>query len=179
MSRINTMPQEKANPEVKEIYNDLKAKIGRVPNIFQNMGNSPAVLKGFLNLSEATNETSLSPQLREQIALIVAQTNNCHYCLSAHTTIAKSLGVSDADIMQARHGSTSNAKNQSILKFAKIVVENRGKLTNQDIASLKAAGVNDQELVEIILVILVNMFTNYFNNITDPKIDFPIAPELT
>lgn len=179
MSRVKPVSVEEAKGEVKELYQHLQQNMGKVFNIFLNMGNSPATLKGFLSLSDAANQTSLSPKLKEQIALIVGQSNHCQYCLSAHTVIAKGKGLSDQDILKARHGESSNAKDQAILKFTKQVVENRGNVSNQDVASLKAAGVSDTEFVEIILQIMVNIFTNYFNLITDPKIDFPLAPELS
>jgi len=178
MSRIKPVSVEEAKGEVKELYHSLQQNMGKVFNIFLNMGNSATTLKGFLALSDAANHTGLAPKLCEQIALTVAQTNHCQYCLSAHTTIAKGKGMNEQDILKSRHAETSNAKDQAILKFVKQVVDNRGHVSNQDVAGLKAAGVNDNELVEIILVVLVNMFTNYFNLITDPKIDFPLAPEL-
>jgi uncharacterized peroxidase-related enzyme len=179
MSRVNPISSDKASPEVKKIYQDFEKKLGRIPNIFLNMGNSLAVLKGYIGLNEAVNQSSLDPKLREQIALIVGQTNHCNYCLSAHTAIAKGIGLADDEIMQARQGTAQDPKSKAILKFAKTIVDNRGNVTNQDVASLKVAGVNDTQLVEIILVVIQNIFTNYFNHITDPHIDFPVAPELT
>lgn len=179
MSRVKPVNVEEAKGEVKNLYDSLQQKMGKVINIFLNMGNSAATLKGFLALSDAANQTSLSPKLREQLALIVGQSNHCQYCLSAHTMLAKGAGMNEQDILKARHGESQDPKDQAILKFAKQVVENRGNVSNQDVASLKTAGVNDTELVEVILLIIVNMFTNYFNLITDPKIDFPLAPELS
>lgn len=179
MSRVKPINVEEAKGEVKELYQDLEKKMGKVINIFLNMGNSAATLKGFLSMSEAANQTTIPPKVREQIALIVGQTNHCQYCLSSHTTLAKGLGINDQDILRARHGESQDPKSQAILKFAKAVVENRSHISNQDVACLKAAGVNDTELVEIILLININMFTNYFNLITDPKVDFPIAPEIS
>lgn len=179
MSRVKPVSVEEAKGEVKELYHSLQQKMGKVLNIFLHMGNSAATLKGYLSLDDLVQQTSLSPKLREQIALVVGQTNHCQYCLSAHTLLAKEKGLSEQDILKARHGESQTAKNQAILKFAKQVAENRGYVPNQDIASLKAAGVSDTELVEILLVIILNLFTNYFNLITDPPIDFPLAPELS
>lgn len=176
MSRINPITPEKASAKVKDLYAAIQKKMGRIPNIFLNMGNSSAVLEGYLSFSEAANHTSLSPQLREQIALAVGQANHCQYCLSAHTMIAKGAGLSDNDIIKARQAQAPDSKTQAILKFARQAVESKGNLKNQDVAALKAAGITDAELVEIIMVISLNMFTNYFNHITDPIIDFPEAP---
>lgn len=178
MSRIQSIPPEKASVELKEIYTAIENQMGKVPNIFLNMGNSATVLKGYLNLNEAATHTSLNPKLREQIALTVSQTNQCNYCLSAHTLLGKLAGLPDQDVLLARHGESTDPKSKAILYFVKKVVENRARVNDQDVVTLKAAGISDTELVEIILVIMQNMFTNYFNHITDPKIDFPLAPEL-
>lgn len=178
MSRIEAVNPETATGELKTIYDGMKKSIGKVPNIFKHMGNSPAALQAFLALSQSLNNTKLSPKLREQIALIVGQENKCGYCLSAHSTIGKGLGLSDDEIDKARHGDSSDAKNRAILHFAKAVVDKRGHVSDADVDALKKAGVNDAEIVEIILAIQVNMFTNYFNHIVDPVIDFPLAANL-
>lgn len=178
MSRIKPVDAKEAKGEVKDLYQALEKKMGKVINIFLNMGNSPVALKAFLDLSEAANHTSIPPKLREQIALIVGQTNQCNYCLSAHTAVAKMLGMNENEILKARNGESQQPKDAAILKFAKKVVENRGHVSDQDVNDLKAKGVNDKELVEIVMLIIVNMFTNYFNLIADTKIDFPAAPEL-
>jgi len=178
MSRVKAVTLEEAKEDVKGLYSQIEKKMGRIPNIFLNMGNSPVVLKSYLALSDLAGQTNLDPKVREKIALIVGQTNQCQYCLAAHTAISKGIGLKDQEIIQARHGESQDPKTQAILNFAKTVIENRGHVSNQDIASLKAAGVSDKEMIEIILLTVLNIFTNYFNHITDPKIDFPVAPEL-
>lgn len=178
MTRVKPVSKEEAKPRVKEIYQNLEKKLGRIPNIFLNMGNSESVLKGYLALGDAAEHSTLDAKLREQIALIVSQKNDCNYCLSAHTAIAKAAGLNEESILQARQGFAQDPKAQAIINFAKIMVEKKGHVTDQEVNQLKEAGVNDAEVVDIILVVIMTMFTNYFNHVTDPKIDFPIAPEL-
>lgn len=178
LNRVSPVTPEQAGPEVKEIYNHLSRSMGKVLNIFQNLGNSPAALTGFLAFNDALNRTSLSPQLREKIALAVAQANECNYCLSAHTLGGKHSGISNEDIILARKGESSDKKTQAILKFVKLVVQNRGKVTDDQVAQLKSAGISDKELTEIILAINVNIFTNYFNLVTGTELDLPEAPQL-
>src|SRR4051794_16689812 len=101
MTTVKTVAKNEASGEVKTLYAQIEKNLGKIPNIFLNMGNSPAVLKGYLNLSEATTQTSLPAKLREQIALIVGQINQCNYCLSAHTAIGKMSGLSETEIMKA------------------------------------------------------------------------------
>jgi uncharacterized peroxidase-related enzyme len=179
MARVTPVSPDKANKEVKDIYSSIEKSMGKVPNIFLNMGNSKAVLEGYLGLSKALNQTSLSPKLREQIALIVSETNQCEYCLSAHTAVAKIAGLPDQEILLARKGEAKDPKTQAILTFAKTIIDKRGHVTDQDLSKLKSAGINDTELVEIFLTTISTMFTNYFNHITDPTVDFPKVPQLT
>lgn len=178
LQRMTPIEAGEAPPKLKEIYNGIQKKFGKIPNIFKNMGHSPEVLQGFLALSDTLEKTSLNPQLREQIALTVSQANHCNYCLSAHTAIAKSIGIKEDDILAARKSQSPDKKTKAILSFSKKVVDNRGNIPPQEIELLKSMGVTDKEIVEIIFAINCNMFTNYFNHITDPKIDFPEAKQI-
>lgn len=177
-SRVTPISPEQAKPEVKEIYKGIQQKMGALPNIFKNMGNSLSTLEGYLGLSKGVEHSSLSPKLKEQIALAVGQANDCHYCLAAHNLGAKKAGVSDQDILLARKGDSQDPKTKAILKFVKLVIEKKAHVTDQDVQTLKAAGVSDQELVEIVMVITINLFTNYFNIITNTVLDFPEAPKV-
>lgn len=178
MARIPSVSKENAQGELLDIYQQLEKKMGKVINIFQVMGNSPVTLKGFLALNQAAEQTTLSPEVREAIALLVGQSNQCNYCLSAHSAIAKKVGLTEESILQARHGSSQDVKTREILNFVKKVIENRGKVSDQDVSHLKHSGVSDKELVEIVFLISINLFTNYFNLIADTKIDFPEVPKI-
>lgn len=178
ISRVKTITPESAHGELQQIYQNLEKKLGKVPNIFQIMGNSPAALKAFLGFNEAVSHFHLSPTLREQIALTVSQANHCQYCLSAHSAIGKNLGMGEQEILDARQTKSRDKKTQAILTFSKEVVQKQGHISTDALHHLLEAGVTESELVEIILVINLTMLTNYFNHITDPKVDFPTVKEL-
>ncbi len=172
MTHVNSVTEEKAGPKVKPIYEGIHKKLGRVPNMFLNMGNAPAVLSGYLAFSEAASHTTIGPKLREQISLVVSDTNECDYCLAAHSAIGGALGLKKEDITAARKGESSSPKDQAILQFAKKMVENRGHMKDAEVAELKKAGVSDEEMLEIVMLVSLNIFTNYFNHLTDPVVDF-------
>jgi uncharacterized peroxidase-related enzyme len=178
MSRLTQIAPEKAMGAVRAIFDGLKAKLGRVPNIFQNMANSEATLDAYMALSGLADKTSLSPQLREKIALTSAQENSCNYCLAAHTTIAKHMGMQESDILLARKADAEDSKTKAILKFVQLVAKTKGKVSDEEVTQLKKQGVSDKEICEIILLVTLNVFTNYFNNVVKSDIDFPQAPEL-
>lgn len=178
MSRVGPITVEKAESSVKKMYEGIQSQMGTVPNFFQTMAPSPAVLKACLAFQQAASETSLSPELRSEIALVVSEYNHCNYCLSAYCFVGHHAGAKDQDLLLARKSESKDPKTKAILKFAHKVVEKRGSVTNHDIEELKAANVSDQEIVEIVLIVNLTIFTNYFNLVTDPKLDFPEVKKL-
>src|SRR5260370_18225879 len=68
----------------REIFDNLQAKVGAVPNLYRVLGQSPAALDAYLALNEALARTKLEPKLREKVALAVSQRNGCGYCVAAH-----------------------------------------------------------------------------------------------
>ncbi len=180
MSRImKVQATNETQQETLSLLKTLEKKMGRVPNIFLHMAQSPITLQTYLTLSESASKLSLSPMLQEKIALKCAEANQCHYCLSAHTAIAKAKGLTDEDILLSRKGSSPQKKEEAILDFVKKIIEKKGHVSEEDVTLLKAEHVTDQEVVEIILVTVLNMFTNYFNNIVKPEIDFPKVSDLS
>jgi uncharacterized peroxidase-related enzyme len=178
VARTKPISPKNAEGELKTIYSGIERKMGNVPNIFQYMANSLPLLKGYLSLNELANGTSLSPKLREQIQLSVSQNNNCLYCLSAHTAIAKNLGLKENEILQSRKGESADPKTKAILQFCKKLVDKKGFVDDQDVTKLKSVGVNDQELGDILLVCIIGIYTNYFNHLNDTPNDFPEAVRL-
>ena len=153
----------------------VKKKLGAVPNIFATLANSPAALESYLAFTAALDKGLLSKALREQIALAVAGANECDYCASAHTFIAKSLGVDAVEAARNLAAESAKPKTAVILEFVADVVNNRALLADNAGAldDLRHAGVTDAEIVEIIANIAVNIFTNYFNHVAGTDIDFP------
>jgi len=140
------------------------------------MGNSPALLEGYLGLSTTLGKGKLGNRTGELIALAVAQSNSCDYCLSAHTFIGTQLMKVDAGILSsARSGHAADAKTAAILKFAKALISKGGLVNDQDVNLAKEAGVTDEELAEIVGHVALNVLTNYFNNTANTEIDFPVV----
>lgn len=178
MSRITFVQPEQAPSPVKEMYSKIQSKMGSLPNIFKNMGNSSEALQAYLDLSEQLNKTSLSPKVRSQIALLTGQHNHCNYCLSAHTAIARHQDLKDDEIMNARKAIASDPKSTAILQLTKLILEKQGNVSEVEIQNAKKAGITEKEIVEIVLAVTLNIYTNYFNKVTGTPIDFPLAPEL-
>ena len=51
----------------------------------------------------------------------------------------------------------------------------RGHVTDQDLATVRAAGFGDSQIVEIVALVVENTFTNYLNEVAKTDIDFPVV----
>jgi uncharacterized peroxidase-related enzyme len=151
----------------------VNVKLGMTPNMMKTMAQSPAVLQAYLNFSGALASGNLDAGLREQIALISAEINRCGYCASAHTAIAKLVGLTQPAILAARKGRLADTKADAALRFARIVIVNRGQVSEEDVKLVKDAGFSEGEIGEIVANVALNIFTNYFNEIAETEIDFP------
>lgn len=178
MSRIEALNPEKVQGKAKELLEAIKAKSGRIPNILKTMAHSPVALKAYLGLSGAFDGAKLSAKIREQIALAVGEDNKCDYCVAAHAAIGKLSGLTPEEIEASRRAKSEDPKTNAILEFAKKLSANRGNITDGEFAGIRSAGCSDEEILEIFAAVALNLFTNYFNHIADPAIDFPQPPPL-
>lgn len=176
MTRLTALNPEQASGKTKEMFNAINGKLGVVPNMMRTMGNSPALLNGYLSLSEALSGGTLGGKVGELIALAVAESNACNYCLSAHTYLGANLAKLDSKSMdEARLGKSNNSKTEAILQFANALVNKSGHVNDADVAAIRDAGVTDGEVSEIVGHVALNILTNYFNNTANTEIDFPVV----
>jgi len=175
MSTFRSIPPSEASGLNKQLFDGLKNKLGMVPNLAQQLANAPAALKAYLGFGAALSEGKLTGKQREQIAVAVANANHCDYCLSAHNVLGSLQGLTKPELEAAQFGESSDKKDAAILSFAVKVVQHRGHLPVEEVETLRAAGVTDQEIVEVIATVGVNIFTNYFNHIAGTEIDFPVV----
>ena len=174
MTRLKALRPEEATGKTKELFNGVQSKLGMVPNMMRTMGNSSAVLEGYLQLSGALGHGTIGAKTGELIALAVAESNACDYCLSAHSFIGEKLvGIDTSSLSAAREGNSSNAKTDAALKFAQALVTKRGSVNDSDVRKIKEAGYTDGEVGEIVAHVALNILTNYLNKTAQTEIDFP------
>lgn len=173
MSRL-AIPARDAVPAASQpLLDAVEKQLGVVPNLYRLVAGSPPALQGLLGFGGALAKT-LDVKTRERIAIAVAQTNGCDYCLSAHTYLGLNLAKIDAaEIALNRQGASSDPKANAAVHFARLVVETRGKVSDMELAAVKSAGFTDAQIVEIIAVTAENVLTNFLNNVAETEIDFP------
>lgn len=178
MSRLPLVDPSQAQGQTAELFAAVKEKLGRVPNLMKAMANSPAVLEGYLGLSGTLGQGTLDPKIRERIAIGTAESNGCGYCLAAHSLLGKMAGLDEEERLANRKGHSHDPKADAALKFARAVLEGKGRVTEEDVREIRSAGFDDGQVAEIIAHVALNVLTNYFNNAVETPIDFPAVPPL-
>lgn len=151
----------------------VQKKLGMVPNLFKTLAHAPAALQFYLAGSEALAGSTLATALREQIALATAGANACDYCASAHTLMGKGAGLAAGELSDNLRGRSGNARTQVALDLVRAIVHERGQVSDAQLQSARDAGFTDTEIVEIVALVSLNLFTNYFNHVASTTIDFP------
>lgn len=178
MSRLQSVSPEKAQGKTAELYSAIKASLGGVPNLFQALGNSPKALETFLGIGGGLKGSLLSSLEQGAIALTVAQANGCDYCLSAHTVLGGMLKLSPEEMVANRNGSSLDQKRKALIELTKEIVNEKGRISDKTLSNFKAAGYTDAHVPEVLLSIIQNTYTNYFNNLNHTEVDFPQAPKI-
>ena len=177
MSRIPTPAAiEDAPAASRPLLEAVKKQLGVVPNLFRLVANSPAALEGYLGVMGALSKGKMPAPTRERIALAVAELNGCSYCLSAHTYLGKNLAkLDDAEITVNRSGASNDPKADAAVRFAVKVARSRGHVGEEEVRAVKAAGYDDAQVIEIVLHVALNTWTNYINEVAKTEIDFPVV----
>ncbi len=177
MSRIPTPATIDAAPaRARPFLDAVEKQLGLVPNMFRLISSSPAALEGYVALSSALGKGALQAATRERIALAVAEENGCSYCLSAHSYLGRNLAKLDDDEITAnRHGLSTDSKAVAAVRFAVKLVRERGHVSEDDVRAVRDAGYDDAQIVEIVLHVALNTWTNYINVAGATEIDFPVV----
>ena len=99
MSIFGLIEYKDASPEVRAVYDDIMAtrQIDWINNFWKALANDPATLKRtWRDIKQIMAPGALDAATKEMIYLAVSVTNQCNYCIAAHTIAAQKKGMTDA-----------------------------------------------------------------------------------
>lgn len=153
-----------------------KSKFGFVPNLIGMLAESPAAVAGYLALGEKFEQSSFSPVERQVVLLSVSYENGCDYCMAAHTVIAGMSSVPAATVEALRAGATlPAARLDTLARFTRAVVRERGHLSEAEVAAFVAAGFTAAQVLEVVLGVAMKTLSNYANHIARTPLDAAFA----
>jgi len=165
MAYIDLPEFEDMSPAIQEKAKPILEKTGQLGEIFKLIALDEKIYFATDHMVQKylLEETYLSYEIKEAIALLISKENGCKMCVDVHKAIAKMLGLSDAKIAQILEGIEAidtEDKNKALLHFCiKSAQKDNYKTTKAQIDAIKAKGFSDNEVLEAVAI------TGYFNYI--------------
>ncbi len=103
MSLFGLIDYADASPDVRAVYDDIMAtrKTDWINNFWKALAHDPATLKRtWESVKQIMGPGALDPLTKELIYVAVSVTNQCNYCIAAHTASAKKKGMTDAQFKE-------------------------------------------------------------------------------
>ncbi len=161
MSFVRTVPEGEAGADLKPLYENIRNKMGFLPNYFQALGSAPALIRGQLALAQAVEESPTLPkQVKEMVGMVVSGINSSSYCVAVHMELLRHMGVEKAlsrKLATNYAGAPVGEKEQALFRFADKLTRHPDDMTRQDVDALRQAGWSDEGIVEVAVTI------GYFN----------------
>ena len=156
----------------KELLEATQRSKGLIPNLYGVLAEAPIAVEAYDALGSLLMRSSFTPTERHVVWFTINAYHDCHYCMAAHTLLAKGEGVPEDVIETARAvGSYEDPKLEALRVFTLILVENRGWTSAEDLEAFLAAGFTKQNVLETVTVIAHKVLSNYTNHIVDTPVD--------
>lgn len=170
MAHIKLPEFEEMTPAIQEKARPILEKTGSLGEIFKLLAVDEKIYFATDGMIQKylLDETLLSYDTKEAIALLVSKENGCKMCVDVHKNIAKMLGLSEEKIEQILQGVDAidvDAKEKALLNFCiKAAQKDNYKILKEEIEALKAMGWNDKEILE---AVAIAGYFNYINTLSN------------
>ncbi|EAZ98331.1 carboxymuconolactone decarboxylase family protein [Marinobacter sp. ELB17] len=170
-----TLHDKNSAPEQSKPLLDGSVKaFGMIPGLHAVMAESPQVLEAYKKLHELVLASSFDNDETTVVWQSINVEHACHYCVPAHTGIAKMMDVSD-DIINALRDETPlpNHKLEALRTFTLAVIRKRGEVSSDEVQTFLDAGYTQRQVLEVMLVLSQKIMSNYINHIAETPVDEP------
>ena len=163
---------DSAPEESKALLQKSKKAYGWVPNLHAVMASNAQFLKGYQDLHELFQKSGFNNEELTVVWQTINVENQCHYCIPAHTGLAKAMKVRPAIIEALRsQAELPDSKLQVLHKTTLSLLRNRGRLTQEEIQEFESVGYTQQHILGIVLGIAQKVMSNYTNHLADTPLD--------
>lgn len=174
MARFTLHDAHSAPEGSRPLLEKSQKGFGMIPSLHAVMAESPQVLEGYQKLHALVLESSFDNEEKTVVWQTINVENACHYCVPAHTGIAKMMEVSD-NIINALRDETPlpSDKLEALRTFTLAVMRKHGNVGQEDLDAFLGAGYNNRQVLEVILVLSQKVMSNYINHIAETPVDEP------
>ena len=165
MAHIPLPEFEDMSPEIQKRAQPILEKTGQLGDIFKLLALDEKIYFATDGMIQKylLDETTLSYDTKESIALLISLENGCKMCVDVHKGIAKMLGMSEERIQEVLQGVDAMNVPESEKALLKFCIKASGKenykILKEEIDALKEYGYSDIQILEAVSI------TGYFNYI--------------
>ncbi len=162
MAHIKLPEFEEMAPSIQDKARPILEKTGQLGEIFKLLAIDEKIYFATDGMIQKylLDETTLSYDIKEAIALLISKENGCKMCVDVHKSIAKMLGLTQERIEQILEGINTDDKEKALLHFCiKASQKESYKIEKKEIDALKEMGWSDVQIIEAVAI------TGYFNYI--------------
>jgi uncharacterized peroxidase-related enzyme len=165
MAHIELPEFEDMSPEIQKRAKPILEQTGQLGEIFKLLALDEKIYFATDGMIQKylLDETTLSYDIKESIALLISLENGCKMCVDVHKGIAKMLGMSEErieEVLQGVDAMNVPENEKALLNFCiKASTKDNYNIIKEEIDALKEMGYNDVQIVEAVAI------TGYFNYI--------------
>ncbi|WP_299409957.1 carboxymuconolactone decarboxylase family protein [uncultured Roseobacter sp.] len=156
----------------KALLENSQKAFGRLPGLHKVLAESPQAFEGYQLLHKLFTETDFDAEELTVVWQTINVEHECHYCVPAHTGIAKMMKVSD-EITDALRNETPlpTGKLEALRTFTLQVVRTRGNVSKAQIDAFFAAGYGHRAVLDVVLGLAQKTMSNYINHMAETPVD--------
>ena len=168
---------ETAPEASKPLLENSQKAFGRLPGLHKVLAESPQAYEAYQTLHKLFTETDFDADEMTVVWQSINVEHACHYCVPAHTGIAKMMKVSD-EITEALRNETPlpTAKLEALRTFTIQMVRERGNASDAQIEAFFAAGYSHRAVLDIVLGLAQKTMSNYINHVAVTPVDEVFQP---
>lgn len=161
MSWIEEIDEEDAEGDLKEVYEEIVSSRGKLSNIMKVHSLNPGAMKAHMDMymSVMFEDRSLPRKECEMIGVVVSEANGCSYCVNHHAEALKSYWEEER-VQALKEGMEEvelDDREEKVVEYAYKLTVAPEKMGEEDVGSLREAGLKDEEVLN------VNLVVSYFN----------------
>ena len=178
MAQFRTYNLETVKDSGRKTLESIEQGYGFVPNLLGTMIESPATTQAYLALGKLFGQSSFTAGEQQLISLTASRVNECEYCVSAHSTVARNAAL-PGDVIDAIRDDLpiADERLEALRQFVAQTVTQRGWLENGQIEAFLGAGFTKEQVFEVILGVSMKTISNYINHIAATDLDEAFAAE--
>jgi uncharacterized peroxidase-related enzyme len=148
---IDTVPVDRAEGEVRAMYEKTQVAAGYVPNYAKVFSHRPQVMAAWSGLL-ASIRANLDARRYELVTLAAARAMRSSYCMLAHGSVLRKRFYS-AEQLTAIAGSAAGGElapaDLAAMTFAEKVAADASAITGEDVRTLRQDGFSDTEIFDV------------------------------